>query len=391
VREFSPDHDNLSAAIELLGRLVAFNTVSTRSNLALIEAVARYLRAQGVDAVRIDGPHGDKAGLIASIGPAVPGGVVLSGHTDVVPVEGQAWSSDPFVLVERNGLLYGRGTADMKGFIAIVLASVPMFARAPLRVPIHLALSYDEEVGCLGAPRLIEALLAQVPQPAAVLVGEPTGLQVANRHRGISTFVTKIQGRGGHSSAPGRGLNAIALAARFIGELEDVGRQLSAGRPDTGVGVPEHTTLNIGLIEGGTAVNMIAEHCHLTWECRPAAEVVATDVAAMVEARFETFLRSLGERTPEGTVRTDLLVAVPPLLAMPDSPAVSLALQLTGHNICLAAPFASEAGLFQQAGVPAVVCGPGQASQAHQPDEFVARAQLSDCLKLMHEVAQWAS
>jgi acetylornithine deacetylase len=316
---------------------------------------------------------------------------VLSGHTDVVPVEGQAWSSDPFVLVERNGLLYGRGTADMKGFVATVLASVPMFARAPLRVPIHVALSYDEEVGCLGAPPLIEALLAQVPPPAAVFVGEPTGLQVANRHRGISTFVTKIKGRGGHSSAPGRGVNAITLAARFIGELEDVGRELSAGHPDTGVGAPEHTTLNIGRIDGGTAVNMIAEHCQLTWECRPAAEAVATDIAAIVEARFETFLRSLGGRVPEEAVRTELLVAVPPLLPMPDSPAVSLALQLTGRNVCLAAPFASEAGLFQQAGVPAVVCGPGQASEAHQPDEFVARTQLSDCLKLMHEVAQWAS
>jgi acetylornithine deacetylase len=391
VRAFSPDHDSLSAAVELLGRLVAFNTVSTRSNIALIEAVATYLRAQGVDAVRIDGPDGDKAGLIASIGPAVPGGVVLSGHTDVVPVAGQAWSSDPFVLVERNGLLYGRGTADMKGYLATVLASVPLFAGAPLRVPIHLALSHDEEVGCLGAPRLIEALLARAPRPAAVFVGEPTGLQVANRHRGISTFMTAISGRGGHSSVPGRGVNAIGLAARFIAELEEVGRQLSIGRSETGNGAPEYTTINIGRIEGGTAVNMIAEHCQLTWECRPEGEAVAADIAATVEGRFETLLRSLRRMAPEVAARTDLLVSVPPLVVMTDSPAVSLALRLTGRNVCIAAPFASEAGLFQQAGVPAVVCGPGRASEAHQPDEFIAREQLSDCLILMQRLAEWAS
>jgi acetylornithine deacetylase len=391
VKEFSPDHGSLSAAIELLGQLVAFNTVSARSNIALIEAVAAHLRARGVDAVRIDGPDGDKAGLIASIGPTVPGGVVLSGHTDVVPVEGQVWSSDPFVLVERNDLLYGRGTADMKGFIAAVLASVPLFASAALRVPIHLAFSHDEEVGCLGAPRLIEALLARAPRPSAVFVGEPTGLQVANRHRGISTFMTSITGRGGHSSAPDRGVNAITLASRFIAELEQVGRQLSMGGSRAGDGAPEHTTLNIGCIEGGRAVNMIAEQCQLTWECRPGEEAVAADIAATIQGRFEAFLRSLRRMAPEVAARTDLLVSVPPLRAMTDSPAVSLALRLTGRNACVAAPFASEAGLFQQAGVPAVVCGPGRASEAHQPDEFIARSQLSNCLALMYRLTEWAS
>lgn len=318
MRAFSPDHGSLSAAIELLARLVAFNTVSSHSNIALIDAVAAYLRGWRVDAVRIDGPDGDnKAGLIASIGPAVPGGIVLSGHTDVVPVTGQAWSSDPFVLDEREDRFFGRGAADMKGFIAAALASVPMFGEARLRVPIHFALSHDEEVGCLGAPTLIEALLARAPLPAAVFVGEPTGLQVADRHRGITTFVTTISGRGGHSSAPGRGVNAIALAARFVVELHEVGRQLSIGRSETGDRAPEHTTINVGRIEGGTAVNMIAERCRVTWECRPEAGSTAADIVAAVKGRLAPFLRLLRDDLPEVAIATEPVVSVPPLVAMP--------------------------------------------------------------------------
>lgn len=391
MRAFSPDRGGESAAIELLGRLVAFDTVSSRPNLALIEAVAECLRAHDVDAIRVDGLEDGKAGLIASIGPAVPGGVVLSGHTDVVPVEGQAWSSDPFVLVERDGRLYGRGAADMKGFIAAVLASVPVFAATRLRVPIHLALSHDEEIGCLGAPRLIEALLARVPPPAAVVVGEPTGLEVADRHRGITTFRTTISGRGGHSSAPERGVNAIVLAARYIGELEEVARELRSGSLTATEGVPEHTTVNVGLIEGGTAVNMVAEHCQLTWECRNQPQFAAVHVVEAVEARMERTLRALRGMAPDARIRTEPLVSVPPFVAKPNSPAVALALRIVGQDACVTAPFASEAGLFEQAGVPAVVCGPGQVIEAHQPDEFLTRAQLSACLRFMHRLAEWAS
>lgn len=391
MRAFSPDRVGQSAILELLEKLVAFDTVSSRPNVGLIGGIASYLDAHGVEAVRLDSPEDGKAGLIASIGPVAPGGVVLSGHTDVVPVEGQVWSSDPFALVERDGRLHGRGTADMKGFIAAVLASVPLFMGTRLRVPIHLAFSHDEEIGCLGAPMLIEALSARVPPPAAVLVGEPTGLQVADRHRGITTFNTAISGRGGHSAKPARGVNAIDLAARFIRELEEVANELGSGSATAVDGVPEHTTINVGRIEGGSAVNMIAEHCRMIWECRTQPGLAAAQIIEAVEVRLEPLMRSLRSRTPEVAIRTEPLISVPPLVALPHSAAVDLALQLTGQNECIAAPFASEAGLFQEAGMPAVVCGPGRVTEAHQPDEFVSRAQLNECLGLMQRLSEWAS
>jgi acetylornithine deacetylase len=391
VRASSPDDADEAAAIDLLGRLVGFDTVSARSNLALIEAVEAYLRSQGVRPVRVDDSGGDKAGLFASIGPATAGGVVLSGHTDVVPVEGQSWSSDPFTLVERDGRLHGRGTADMKGFIAAVLAAVPLFTAKQLRVPIHLAFSHDEEVGCLGAPLLIEALLARVPRPAAVVVGEPTGMQVADRHRGITSFVTTISAPGGHSSIPRPGVNAIALAARFVTEVEELGRQLAGDREGSENAIPEYVTLNVGRIQGGTAVNMIAEHCRLGWECRPEPGRSAAEVVVALEARLDGALRRLRASAPDVAIVTEQLVSVPPFAAGPDSPAVALAMRLTGQHRRVAASFASEAGLFQEAGVPAVVCGPGRTSEAHQPNEFISREKMSACLRFMRRLADWAS
>jgi acetylornithine deacetylase len=389
-RAFSPE-DDLAAAVGLLRRLVAFDTVSPRSNLALIAAIADYLRSHGVEAISVEGGNADKAGLVARIGPSVSGGVVLSGHTDVVPVQGQRWSSDPFTLVERDGCLYGRGSADMKGFIAAVLASVPLFAAKPLRVPVHLAFSYDEEVGCLGAPRVIDALQAEMLQPALVIVGEPTGLEVADRHRGIATFVTSIATAGGHSSSPRPGSNAIALAARFVAELEQLGQELAPSQaPDHGP--PEYTTVNIGIIEGGSAVNMIAENCRIVWECRPEPGSSASAIVAVLHERMdERVIGPLRRTAPEVEIRTEATASVPAFARTPASPAVALALRLTGRNGCIAAPFASEAGLFQAAGIPAVVCGPGRASEAHQPDEYVSRDQIADCLEFLRRLADWAS
>lgn len=392
MRESSPDLIGVPAAVALLARLVAFPTVSSAANRTLIEDVAAWLRERGVGAVIVDGAEDGKAGLIASIGPPVPGGIVLSGHTDVVPVEGQQWSSDPFTLVERDGRLFGRGSADMKGFIATVLAAVPDFLAAPLRRPIHIALSWDEEIGCLGAPRLIEALLAAVPRPALVVVGEPTGMQPADRHRGITTFTTTIDGRGGHSSAPDRGVSAIGLAAGFVGELERIAAGWAAAAPPAEDEVPACATLNVGRISGGTAINMIAEHCRLEWECRAEAD---SQIEALL-ARLAWFsgrdlLAPLAGRAPEAAIRTERTVAVPPFRAADDSPAVALALRLSGANACKAAPFATEAGLFEQAAIPAVILGPGWPSEAHRPDEFVARDQLGSCATFMRRIAEWAS
>lgn len=384
-----------AAALGLLARLVAHDTTSARSNRALIDEIAGYLRELGVEPLVVASEDGTKAGLIASVGPDGPGGIVLSGHTDVVPVTGQAWSSDPFRLVERGGRLYGRGTADMKGFLAAALALVPRFRTASLARPIHLAFSWDEEVGCLGAPPLIAALLARRPRPALVIVGEPTGMRPADRHRGITTYLTTVTGKGGHSSAPGRGVNAIGLAARFVVELERRARAQAALHEAAGGdgcgeeadgGAPEYTTLNVGEIAGGSAVNMIAGSCRVSWECRPGAD---GDAALGGLERFvaEELLADAQRFAPIVTVDTRAVVSVPPLLSEADSPAVALIRRLTGRNACVAAPFASEAGLFQQAGVPAVVCGPGWASEAHQPDEFLECAQLEVCLDVLRRLA----
>jgi acetylornithine deacetylase len=374
-------------------RLVAFDTVSAKSNLELISFVSDILEGQGIDAYIVPDDDGAKANLFASIGPEAPGGVVLSGHTDVVPVAGQRWTSDPFDVVERDGRLYGRGTADMKSFIAVALAMVPEFQSRGLRVPIHFAFSYDEEVGCLGAPRLLERLAAVVPKPAMAIVGEPSEMRVANAHRGIATFATTVTGRPGHASAPNIGVNAIAQAAECIAFLTRLEAELSGERGQANATtVPDWTTLNVGTIEGGSAVNIIAEHCRFRWECRPEAGVDAAEVLARLNGFVEAeLLPRMKVVAPAAAIATERVVTVPALAPEPGSPAEAVALALTGHNECGSVPFASEAGLFQRAGIPAVVCGPGSPAQAHQPDEFVSLEQIDACVAFMRRLADWAA
>jgi acetylornithine deacetylase len=377
----------LTAATDHLARLVAFDTTSRNSNTDLIDHVAEYLARHGIASFRVESDDGRKASLFATIGPAVPGGIVLSGHTDVVPVEDQAWSSDPFTLVAREGRLFGRGTCDMKGFIACVLAVVPEFSRLPLAVPLHLAFSYDEEVGCLAAPALIEALLAAVPKPAFAVIGEPTEMRVVQAHRGIASFETIITGRAGHSSKPEAGVNAIFAAAACIGALAGLARDDGQGQAPA-----ERTTVNVGRIDGGTAVNIIAGHCRFLWECRSYDEGSAERLRGGLDdwARRE-LLPPLRAVAPEAAVETVRKVAAPPLLVVPSSPAVELALALSGQNAAESIAYASEAGLFQKAGVPSVVIGPGSVAQAHQPDEFVAETQLRQCLDFLRRLGQWAT
>ncbi len=377
----------LTAAIDHLARLVAFDTTSRNSNTGLIGHLADYLAAHGIASFTVESDDGRKASLFATVGPAVRGGIVLSGHTDVVPVDDQAWSSDPFTLVARGDRLFGRGTCDMKGFIACVLAIIPEFARLPLAVPLHLAFSYDEEVGCLAAPALIEALLAAVPKPAFAIIGEPTEMRVVQAHRGIASFETSVTGRAGHSSKPEAGVNAIFAAAACIGALAALAREDGRGQASG-----ERTTVNVGRIEGGTAVNIIAGHCRFLWECRSYDEASAERLRGGLDdwARDE-LLPPLRAVAPEANVETVRKVAAPPLLVMPSSPAVELALALSGQNGAESIAYASEAGLFQKAGVPAVVIGPGSVAQAHQPDEFVAQDQLGQCLDFLQRLGTWAS
>ena len=378
-------------AIELIRRLVAFDTTSSLSNLALIDFVRDFLAGHGVDSHLVMNREQTKANLIATIGPETEGGVVLSGHTDVVPVAGQAWDTDPFTVAEKGRRLYGRGTADMKSFIAAVLAQVPDFAGRDLAVPIHLAFSYDEEVGCLGAHSLLERLTADLPAPALVIVGEPTDMKVAGAHRGITSYRTRVTGKSGHSSMPARGVNAIAYAAECVTFLKDMADDMRA-RPGDGDFDPAYTTINVGRIEGGQAVNIIAGECVIEWDCRPMPGSDPGEAARRLESHVaeDMVVRMRAGGVEEAGITTEQTVSVPPLVADPGSPAEALVLSLTGQNHTTTTPFASEAGLFQEAGIPAVVCGPGSPGQANRPNEFIELDQVDDCVQFLVRLADWA-
>ncbi|HTV90497.1 MAG TPA: acetylornithine deacetylase [Stellaceae bacterium] len=386
-----PADERLVAAVGILDRLVAFDTVSSRSNLALIDWVADYLAGFGIASARSSAFDG-KANLFATIGPPEAGGVLLSGHTDVVPVAGQAWRGDPFRLQERDGRLYARGSADMKGFLALVLALVPEAVARPLRVPLHLAFTHDEESGCFGAPALIQSLPEGVARPRLAIVGEPTAMQVANRQKGCAFFRTRVTGREGHSSAPGRGVNAIAAAAEIITAICHVAAEAEArARPACGF-EPPHTTLSIGTIRGGAAVNIIARDCEFEWDLRNLPD----DDAAALKARIDAFIAAdllprMRAVFPGAAVETETVVNVPPLLPQTASPAEDLACRLTGADATTTISFASEAGLYQQAGIPAIVCGPGSIAVAHQPDEYIARSELAAGQGFLERLLDWAA
>ncbi|MBV8888761.1 MAG: acetylornithine deacetylase [Alphaproteobacteria bacterium] len=378
-------------AVEILERLVAFDTVSSRSNLALIRWVAEYLSGYGIDSRLSHDESGAKANLFATIGPRDRGGVVLSGHTDVVPVTGQAWDSDPFRLTARDGRLYGRGTADMKGFIALALALVPKAMAAPLATPLHLAFSYDEEIGCLGAPVLLRDLPRGAARPVLAIIGEPTSMQIADAQKGCHFHRTRVTGLEGHASAPERGVNAITTAAEIIAAIGRLGAEARGrARPQTGFD-PPYTTFNVGTIRGGTAINIIPRACEFEWDLRPLpgedGAALKGQIDRFVEAELLPRLRAV---YPDAAVQTETIVAVPPLVPDPHSPALSLSRRLTGANGTTTVSFASEAGLYQQAGIPAVLCGPGSIAVAHQPNEFIALDQLAAGEAFLDRLLGWA-
>ncbi|HEX3537862.1 MAG TPA: acetylornithine deacetylase [Stellaceae bacterium] len=376
--------------LQILERLIAFDTTSTRSNLELIRWVADYLKGHGIDS-RLSGDSEGKANLFATVGPAERGGVILSGHTDTVPVEGQPWDSDPFRLTERGERLQARGSADMKGFIALSLALVPEAVARPLKVPLHFALSHDEETGCLGAPALIRSLPHDIARPALAIIGEPTSMQVANRQKGCNFFRTRVSGLEGHSSAPDRGVNAIVAASEIIAEIARLADEARArGHPDSGF-EPPHTTMSVGTIAGGTAVNIIARDCVFDWDLRNVPEDDAVALKARIERFIETdLLPRMRARYPGAAVETETITAVPPLVPDAGSPAEALARRLTGANTTTTVSFATEAGLFQQAGIPAIVCGPGSIEVAHRPNEYITRAELAAGAQFLDRLLAWA-
>ncbi len=371
-------------AAEMLARLVAFDTTSRRSNLDLVDFVSGYLAGFGITARLFRDPQVPKANLFATIGPDVAGGVILSGHTDVVPVDGQDWSSDPFALIKREGRWYGRGTADMKGFLAVVLAMVPDIVQAGLARPVHLALSYDEELGCAGVHSMIAGLAEMQPRPALCIVGEPTEMAVVTRHKGLHAYETVVIGREGHSSAPEAGASAIAAAGELIAFLNRLGEEMRERAEPLSPFETPYSTINVGLIEGGTAVNILARECRFLWECRPMPGWDAQEILRRFTAFAEAdVLARMRKTAPDARIETRELAGVPAFTAGDNSPAEELARALTGQNETGAVAFTTEAGLFQDIGIACVVCGPGSVRQAHQPDEFIEISQLDECARFI--------
>ncbi|HAD25613.1 MAG TPA: acetylornithine deacetylase [Alphaproteobacteria bacterium] len=377
------------STIEMLTRLVAFDTTSRNSNLALIAFVRDYLAGHGVAVTLIHNEAKTKANLYATIGPQdKPGGIVLSGHTDVVPVDGQDWTGDPFTVEARDGRLFGRGTADMKGFIAAALAHVPQFVAARAETPIHLALSYDEEIGCVGVHGMVAHIGAHLPRPRLVLVGEPTGMKLVNAHKGIRSFVTQVTGSEAHSSNVHLGVNAVEVAARLIGFLGELRDEMRVRGDASGRFDPPYTSIHVGVIRGGTALNIIPRECRFHWEFRALPD---QDEEAIID-RFNHFAREvvlppLREISAEADIVTTPQAAVPPLVPLDDCPAEALVRALTGDNAPLAVAYGTEAGIFQRADIPAVICGPGSIDQAHKPDEFIALAELDACDRFLTKLA----
>ena len=366
---------------QILERLVGFPTVSRDSNLPLIDWIRNYLADHGVASQLVSDDTGRKANLFASIGPAAEGGLVFSGHTDVVPIDGQAWTSDPFELTERDAKLYGRGSCDMKGFIAVALSRVPDLVAGKLTRPVHLMFSYDEEIGCLGAPRMIAAASAQIPRPDAVIVGEPTSMRVANEHKGICTVHTKVTGVEAHSSLTHKGISAVMLATEVIDQLRGIGRSLAAA-PVTERArrfSPPHTSVSVNTIQGGTAINILAAVCEFGWDIRSLPGSSATEVLEAVTSFARQRVAALETEGKRCSIHSDILANVPPLDGLGGTAeALAHAVSVT-QEASITVPFATEGGQFQRAGWSTVVCGPGSIEQAHKPDEFIERSQLQAC------------
>jgi acetylornithine deacetylase len=376
---------------ELLRQLIAFDTTSRNTNVPLIAFVEDYLDALGVPSVRVDFEPG-KTNLWATIGPEIAGGIVLSGHTDVVPVDGQAWTSDPFAAVERSGRIYGRGSADMKGFLAACLALVPEFLRKPLKRPIHLAFSCDEEVGCTGVRPLIDRIASgDLPRPAAAIIGEPTLMKVVNGHKSNLSFVTEVEGYEAHSSLSHQGVNAIMIAGQLVSEIAAIAREMRERGDPTGRFDPPYTTVHVGTIAGGTARNIVPRCCTFRWETRIIPGQDPDEIPERLDRLAASLLPAMQAVSPDAGIVTRLQNTVPPLMPVPGSPAEALALQLTGGNDTGAVSYGTEAGLFQVAGIPAVICGPGSIEQAHKPDEFVAVSELERCEGFLRRLADYCT
>ncbi|MCD0503815.1 acetylornithine deacetylase [Bordetella petrii] len=378
------------SATDWVRRLVAIDTTSRNSNLGLIEMVRDDLRRAGIASHLSHDATGAKANLYATVPAAdggTQGGIVLSGHTDVVPVDGQDWDSDPFRPEVRDGRLYGRGTCDMKGFIGTALSLVPRITATPLKRPVHFALSYDEEIGCVGAPRMLADLKARGVRPDGCIVGEPTSMRVIVAHKGINVWRCCVHGHASHSSLTPKGLNAIEYAAQlicFIRELAD--RMRAEGPFDQDFDVP-FSTAQVGTIQGGIAVNTIPAHCQFEFEHRNLPGADPAQFYARIQAYAQdTLLPRMRREHPDAAIELSSLASAPSLDASEQAAITQLVRALTADTAHRKVAYGTEAGQFQQAGIPSVICGPGDIQQAHKPNEFVALEQIEQCRSFLSNV-----
>lgn len=380
------DGTSLDEILPILERLIGFDTTSHKSNLQLISYIETVLSHAGVPSVRIPNETGDKASLYAKIGPDRDGGVGLSGHTDVVPVAGQAWDTDPFTLTRKDQRVYGRGTTDMKGFLAVMLAAVPLFQRADLQAPVHLLFSYDEEIGCTGVRPMIEQLGKDLPVPDLVLVGEPSTNQVVDAHKGIYSFETVVTGVEAHSSVLHQGVSAILIACQLVEFLRQTQNALMTG-PLAPRFDPAYSTVHVGEIHGGTARNIVARQCRFAFEVRALPGFDGHQVVdEMMHYAERELLPGMKAISSEAGIETALKGHVPGLAASPA--AVELGLNVARQNASFAVSYGTEAGLFEGAGMPAFICGPGHIEQAHKPNEFIELGELTDSAAVLGRLAQ---
>ncbi len=380
--------DRLENTIALLSEFVAFPTISSDSNLDMIARLANLLEQAGARVETFHNPEGTKANLFATIGPERDGGIVLSGHSDVVPVTDQEWTHDPFAMVRRDEKLFGRGTCDMKGFIAAAVSMAPLFAQCARTRPIHFAFTYEEEVGCIGAQALVESLKAKGIRPAVGIIGEPTEMRIIEGHKGCCEYTTRFEGLAGHGSAPDRGVNAVEYAVRYVARLMELRETLKTRAPHNSRFEPPWTTINTGAVHGGIAHNVIADHATVDWEMRPVqasdGPFVRQDMQAYVN---DVLLPQMRAVWPDARIETETMGEVGGLEPTETNEAKRIVAELTGANDSDVVAFGTEAGIFQSMGMDVVVCGPGSIDQAHKADEFIEISQLSRCLDMLERLA----
>ena len=372
----------------LLGELIGFPTISVDSNLDMIKHLADRLADCGAEVKIWHDETGTKANLFATLGPKRDGGIVLSGHSDVVPVADQDWTSDPFEMVERDGKWFGRGTCDMKGFIAAAVAMAPRYAELDLQRPVHFAFTYDEEIGCFGARALADTLREKGIKPAVAIIGEPTSMRIIEGHKGCYEYTTHFTGLEGHGSGPDRGVNAVEYAVRYVSKLLALKADLQARPPEGSRFEPPWTTINTGALVGGVAHNVIPGKARVEWEMRP-VQMSDADYVKDELHRFcaHTLIPAMQAVHPEAGIETEVIGEVDGLEPMDDNEARDIVMELTGANGADVVPFGTEAGIFQGLGMSVVVCGPGSIDQAHKPDEYVSEDQMTQCLDMLDRLS----